>query len=51
MEQFEQVLSLMPWTPEQKEEFLKTGEFQEEDEAEFDFGAVDSTHKFTFEEV
>lgn len=49
-EDLKKVIAMMPWTPDQKVEFFKTGEHEEEDEAEFDFGTVDTTHKFTLEE-
>jgi len=50
MEDLRKVVALMPWTPDQKESFLQSGEQTDEDEAEFSFGTVYSKHKFTFEE-
>jgi hypothetical protein len=52
MEDLEKVVALMPWSPEQKEAFLASGEHSETDEVEFDeIGTVDSTHTFTFKEI
>ena len=49
-EDLENVVAMMPWSEDDKEAFLRTGEHNETEEIDLD-GTDESIHKFTMKEV